>query len=92
MHAAYLREPQRMRVTVNETKRARRVREAGRRPVLGLESGKPTLRPFLNPLRDFDQFDSASAKDLRPALYASLLFSRHHVSPVTALTASVPLA
>lgn len=59
---------------------------------LDLNRGKPTLRPFLNPLRDFDQFDSASAKDLRPALYASLLFSRHHVSPVTALTASVPLA
>ena len=59
---------------------------------LDLNRGKPTLRPFLNPLRDFDQFDSASAKDLRPALYASLLFFRHHVSPVTALTASVPLA
>ena len=46
MHAAYLREPQRMRVTVNETKRARRVREAGRRPVLGLESGEADPAPL----------------------------------------------
>ena len=50
VHAAYLREPQRMRVTVNETKRARRVRESGNRLVLGFEAWEAHPATFPPPL------------------------------------------
>ena len=59
---------------------------------LDLKRGKPILRPFRRPLRDLEKFFRASANDSRPLLYASLLFSLHHVSPVVSSTASVFLA
>lgn len=59
---------------------------------LDLKRGKPILRPFRRPLRDLEKFLSASANDSRPLLYASLLFSGHHGSPVVSSTARPFLA
>jgi hypothetical protein len=59
---------------------------------LDLKRGNPILRPFRRPLRDSEKFFSASANDSRPLLYASLLFSGHHGSPVASSTASASLA